>query len=123
MSFFLAIFAYPVLVVLRLLWILLLEAVKVPQLAQPLAPIENVPMFLVAVVAVSLLPGFSEELVFRGIMMERFRTKVSVAKAIIISALFFIADACRYFRVDIHFCGGRGAGHNISHYGFALGHL
>ena len=90
LSFFLAIFAYPVLVVLRLLWVLLLEALKVPQSAQPLAPIGNVPMFLVAVVAVSLLPGFSEELVFRGIMMERFRTKMSVTKAIIISALFFM---------------------------------
>ena len=90
LSFFLAIFAYPVLVVLRLLWILLLEAIKVPQPAQPLAPIENVPMLLVAVAAVSLLPGFSEELVFRGIMMERLRTKSSATKAIIISALFFM---------------------------------
>ncbi len=90
LSFFLAIFAYPVLVMLRLLWIMILEALKVPQQAQPLAPIENVPMFLVAIVAVSLLPGFSEELVFRGIMMERFRTKASAAKAIAISALFFM---------------------------------
>lgn len=87
---FLAVFAYPILGFLRLVWILLLDALKIPVLAQSIPIMEGFVVFLVAIVAVSLIPGFSEEIIFRGIIQDTFQKKHKVVKAILFSSIFFM---------------------------------
>ncbi len=86
----LAIFIYPVLVFLRLAWGLLLGALNIPMMSQPIPLIGSFGMFLVGIVAVSLAPAFCEEVVFRGIIQNAFHTKHKAGKAIMLTALFFM---------------------------------
>jgi membrane protease YdiL (CAAX protease family) len=86
----LAIFAYPILVFSRLLWGLLLESLNIPMMSQQIPFISNFGMFLVGIIAVSLIPAFSEELVFRGIMQNAFQKKHKAAKAIMLTAVCFM---------------------------------
>ncbi len=87
---FLAIFAYPILGLTKILWSVALEALKIPILAQPLPVMDGVVIFIVATIAVSLIPGFSEEIVFRGIIQGTFQEKHKPAKAIILTSVFFM---------------------------------
>lgn len=90
LSAFLAVFAYPILAFLRIAWLLLLDVLKIPVLGQPIPIMDGFWIFLVAIVAISLLPGFSEEIIFRGIMQGTYQKNHKAAKAILFSSLFFM---------------------------------
>ena len=89
-SAFLAVFAYPVLALSRLLWAVLLNAIGIPEMAQPMSPMGSLPIFLIAIVSVSLIPGISEEVMMRGIIMDAHRRKHTAAKSILFSAVLFM---------------------------------
>ena len=90
LSAFLAVFAYPILAFLRIAWVLLLEVLKIPMGGQPIPVMDGFFIFIVAVVAISLLPGFSEEIIFRGIIQGTYHKSRKAAKAILFSSLFFM---------------------------------
>ncbi len=90
LSGMLAIFAYPILVFSRLVWMLLLNALNIPMMSQQIPMIGSFGIFLVGIVAVSIIPAFSEEVVFRGIMQNAFHSKYKAPKAIMLTAVFFM---------------------------------
>ncbi len=89
LSFFLAIFGYSLLSFLRFLWVLLMQLLKIPVFGAVLPPINTIAVFIVSLISISLIPAFSEEIIFRGIMQKMFTKKYKVITAIFISATFF----------------------------------
>ena len=87
---FLAVFAYPILGFVKLIWTLLLDVLNIPFLAQAIPSMDGFVVFLVAVVGLSLAPGLFEELIFRGIVQDSFQAKHKAAKAILLSSVFFM---------------------------------
>lgn len=87
---FIAVFGYPILGFVRYIWVLLLQTLKIPIFESPVPAISTIPIFLVAVAAVSLIPGISEEIVFRGIIQNTFQKRHKIKKTILLSSVFFM---------------------------------
>ncbi|MCK5129470.1 MAG: CPBP family intramembrane metalloprotease [Clostridiales bacterium] len=90
LSFFLAIFCYPILVFVKYCWLMIMQVLRIPTLDAVMPPINTVGIFLIAVISISMIPAISEEFLFRGILQGQFQKKYKARKAIILSAVFFM---------------------------------
>jgi membrane protease YdiL (CAAX protease family) len=89
LTFFLAIFGMPVIGFIRLVWVYLLQAIHIPIYQPQFPPMQSFWMIIVGLIAVSIIPATSEELLFRGVMQGVLQNKKRVIKAILITSLLF----------------------------------
>ena len=90
LSFFLALFSYPIFSFAKLSWTLIVQALNIPTFELTFPQINSVWMLIVATVSVSLIPAFSEELLFRGIMQTQFSKRKKAIAAIALTSMFFM---------------------------------
>lgn len=89
LTFFLAVFGMPIIGFTRLIWVYFLQLINIPISQAQFPPLQSFWMVIVGLIAVSIIPATSEELLFRGVIQGMLGKKKKTWTAILVTSVLF----------------------------------